>query len=565
MRTYDVIAAGVCRRSRRCPGVGARDQRRDLDQRRGRSVPATSYRVTTYSPRPTAGAAAQPRAADYPWPDADQLPHARASRPRGCRRRDFPQVTFAAFHSGPRPYVDGTEHGPDAARAAAELAVRAPRTPWPGSWRRGRARRTRSWPASSATWPRLRLQREPAGAPVSAGELPVRDQLGYCQQFSGAMALLLRMGGLPGAGGRGLHHRHARPAATTWTVTDIDAHAWVEVWFPHYGWVRFDPTPAIAPARGGSTPTPFVKNLPGDGQPARRRRAGAASAAPGARSRHAHQRRRRRPQPAAADRRSLVLAARGVLVAGALRRAPAPAADEPGGRARAGAGSRPAGRSPKSVDAGRARAPLPFLAGRRRLRPGAAPGPLRGAAAEPPTASSGERCASSCASGWAVGPAARTVGAAAPPGRPGAARGDGRRREDRRVTPRRLNSSRWTTSTTCSAAAPSCWRPATTTRRRSRSRAPRDLAPEQTSIREALGRALFHSQRTSRRRAEFQAVIDRAPTNDFALFCLGRSPADARPPRRGAPAAGAGRLPAAGPARLPRLSRSRARARAADG
>ncbi|MGB0091713.1 MAG: tetratricopeptide repeat protein [Solirubrobacteraceae bacterium] len=51
----------------------------------------------------------------------------------------------------------------------------------------------------------------------------------------------------------------------------------------------------------------------------------------------------------------------------------------------------------------------------------------------------------------------------------------------------------------------------------------RDLAPDKTSIREALGRALFHAQRYEQAADEFQAVIDRAPTNDFALFCLGRS------------------------------------------
>jgi Flp pilus assembly protein TadD len=51
----------------------------------------------------------------------------------------------------------------------------------------------------------------------------------------------------------------------------------------------------------------------------------------------------------------------------------------------------------------------------------------------------------------------------------------------------------------------------------------RDLAPDKTSIREALGRALFHAQRYEEAAQEFQAVIDRAPTNDFALFCLGRS------------------------------------------
>jgi Flp pilus assembly protein TadD len=51
----------------------------------------------------------------------------------------------------------------------------------------------------------------------------------------------------------------------------------------------------------------------------------------------------------------------------------------------------------------------------------------------------------------------------------------------------------------------------------------RDLAPDKTSIREALGRALFRSQRYEQAATEFEAVIDRAPTNDFALFCLGRS------------------------------------------
>src|SRR5579859_8124599 len=51
----------------------------------------------------------------------------------------------------------------------------------------------------------------------------------------------------------------------------------------------------------------------------------------------------------------------------------------------------------------------------------------------------------------------------------------------------------------------------------------RDLAPDKTSIREALGRALFGAQRYEQAANEFEAVIDRAPTNDFALFCLGRS------------------------------------------
>jgi Flp pilus assembly protein TadD len=51
----------------------------------------------------------------------------------------------------------------------------------------------------------------------------------------------------------------------------------------------------------------------------------------------------------------------------------------------------------------------------------------------------------------------------------------------------------------------------------------RDLEPDKTSIREALGRAFFHTGRYEQAREEFEAVVDRAPTNDFALFCLGRS------------------------------------------
>jgi Flp pilus assembly protein TadD len=62
------------------------------------------------------------------------------------------------------------------------------------------------------------------------------------------------------------------------------------------------------------------------------------------------------------------------------------------------------------------------------------------------------------------------------------------------------------------------------------------LEPEKTSVREALGRAYFRSRHYEEAAVEFQAVVERAPTNDYALFCLGRvlmecgRPADARKP-----------------------------------
>src|SRR2546422_8157243 len=50
------------------------------------------------------------------------------------------------------------------------------------------------------------------------------------------------------------------------------------------------------------------------------------------------------------------------------------------------------------------------------------------------------------------------------------------------------------------------------------------MAPEKSSIREALGRAYFHSQRYGEASREFEAVVERYPVNDFAHFCLATDP-----------------------------------------
>jgi tetratricopeptide (TPR) repeat protein len=51
----------------------------------------------------------------------------------------------------------------------------------------------------------------------------------------------------------------------------------------------------------------------------------------------------------------------------------------------------------------------------------------------------------------------------------------------------------------------------------------RDLEPDKSSIREALGRAYFRSARFAQAAEEFAAVLERYPVNDYAHFCLGRS------------------------------------------
>jgi tetratricopeptide (TPR) repeat protein len=47
--------------------------------------------------------------------------------------------------------------------------------------------------------------------------------------------------------------------------------------------------------------------------------------------------------------------------------------------------------------------------------------------------------------------------------------------------------------------------------------------PDAPSVREALGRAYFGAHRYREAATEFEAVVERYPTNDYALFCLGRS------------------------------------------
>jgi transglutaminase-like putative cysteine protease len=71
---------------------------------------------------------------------------------------------------------------------------------------------------------------------------------GYCQHFSGAMALMLRMVGVPARVAAGFSPGRLNGDGD-YVVTDFDAHAWVETYFPTIGWVTFDPTPAGAPAQ----------------------------------------------------------------------------------------------------------------------------------------------------------------------------------------------------------------------------------------------------------------------------------------------------------------------------
>jgi protein-glutamine gamma-glutamyltransferase len=87
----------------------------------------------------------------------------------------------------------------------------------------------------------------PGRAPLDAFLIDSKE--GYCQHFSGAMALLLRMGGIPARVATGFSPGGFSKRRNAWIVRDTDAHAWVEAWFDELGWITYDPTPDSTPAR----------------------------------------------------------------------------------------------------------------------------------------------------------------------------------------------------------------------------------------------------------------------------------------------------------------------------
>jgi transglutaminase-like putative cysteine protease len=112
----------------------------------------------------------------------------------------------------------------------------------------------------------------PPARPYPLASFLFDTKSGYCQQFSGVMALLLRMGGIPARVASGFSPGSYNSTRKDWVVRDTDAHSWVEAYFKPYGWVTFDPTPAASPANsqlddtsgnvnGGPVPVPNLGTL----------------------------------------------------------------------------------------------------------------------------------------------------------------------------------------------------------------------------------------------------------------------------------------------------------------
>ena len=72
--------------------------------------------------------------------------------------------------------------------------------------------------------------------------------VGFCEHFASATAVMLRSLGIPTRFVAGYSPGRRNPFTGYYEVRNSDAHTWVEVWFPRLGWYEFDPTFDIPPA-----------------------------------------------------------------------------------------------------------------------------------------------------------------------------------------------------------------------------------------------------------------------------------------------------------------------------
>jgi hypothetical protein len=220
-----------------------------------------SYTVTAYAPNPTK---AQMRGAPLGFSDllnrytAVQLPNpgesategvalqGDAAREAAALRRET--VFFPLRGNAPRP--DMAEH--------AESAIRS--SPYERMYDQARsltAGEDNVYDAVKAVETYLqesfRYSERVPTRPIPLMGFMYEDERGYCQQFSGAMALMLRMSGIPARVAAGFSPGSFNKDTREFRVRDLDAHSWVEVWFTGIGWVPFDPTPARSPAQSQSS------------------------------------------------------------------------------------------------------------------------------------------------------------------------------------------------------------------------------------------------------------------------------------------------------------------------
>jgi transglutaminase-like putative cysteine protease len=119
-------------------------------------------------------------------------------------------------------------------------------------WRREAGQDDAAIVARALDWIRARFAytlSTPAPGRNAVDEFLFDQQAGFCQHFSSSFVVLMRNAGIPARVVTGFAGGQRNPYGDYWVVRQMDAHAWAEVWLPQRGWVRVDPTAAVAPER----------------------------------------------------------------------------------------------------------------------------------------------------------------------------------------------------------------------------------------------------------------------------------------------------------------------------
>ncbi|MDZ4767410.1 MAG: transglutaminaseTgpA domain-containing protein [Chloroflexota bacterium] len=113
-------------------------------------------------------------------------------------------------------------------------------------------------------WLRLNIRYNESIPQPPVGQDPVDWVLfdgreGYCNYYASSMVVMLRVLGVPARMAAGFAQGEWNDELNAYVVLERDAHTWVEVYFPGYGWVEFEPTAAQTPLnRDDTQPQPLV-------------------------------------------------------------------------------------------------------------------------------------------------------------------------------------------------------------------------------------------------------------------------------------------------------------------
>jgi len=102
----------------------------------------------------------------------------------------------------------------------------------------------------------------PLNSAASLTNFLTKTKSGFCVQYAYAMTVLTRLLGIPARFVVG-YTAGTRLKDGSYEVRNTDAHAWTEVYFPTFGWIRFEPTPA---GQGTANPPNYMTSGAGRGQ-----------------------------------------------------------------------------------------------------------------------------------------------------------------------------------------------------------------------------------------------------------------------------------------------------------